>query len=196
MDAYAPPDDRRNRELLPEFEAYLDTDGQQVRPRPELLTLVQDDIRTVSMAPVDMVFSTSVYEHLEDIQGVTRALARQTSPDGIHVHYIDLRDHFFKYPFEMLCYSERAWRSWLNPTSNLNRCRLSDYQRVFGECFADVDVEILESDGAALRAVLPRLQPQFLTGDEEVDGATLICIVTHQPLVYQNIESNETPSSS
>ena len=26
---------------------------------------------------------------------------------------IDLRDHFFKYPFGMLCYSERSWRRLL-----------------------------------------------------------------------------------
>jgi len=150
------------------------------------MALVQGDIRQVSLSPVDIILSTSVYEHLDDIWGITRALARLTSPDGIHVHFIDLRDHFFKYPFEMLCYSERTWRSWLNPTSNLNRCRLPDYQRVFGENFADVDAEILESDAAALRAAHPRIRPQYLTGDEQFDAVTQVCIIARQPLIYRD----------
>jgi hypothetical protein len=181
VDAYAPPDDRQNRELLPEFKTYLSADGQRVQPCPEVITLIQDDIRQVTLSPVDVILSTSVYEHLEDIRGITLALARLTSPDGIHVHFIDMRDHFFKYPFEMLCYSERTWRMWLNPTSNLNRCRLPDYQQIFGEIFMDVDVEILESDDAALHAVRSRIQPQYLTGDDEMDATTQICIVACHP---------------
>ncbi len=183
VDAYAPPDDRQNRGLLPEFDPYLRADGHQVRPRPEVMTLVQGDIRQVTLSQVDIILSTSVYEHLDDLRGITRALARLTSPAGIHVHFIDLRDHFFKHPFEMLCYSERSWRLWLNPTSNLNRCRLPDYQQVFGENFMGVDVEILESDAAALLAVRARIRPRYLTGDEQIDAVTQVCIVARQPLL-------------
>jgi len=182
VDAYALPDDRQNRELLPAFEMYLSVDGQWVRPRAEVMTLVQGDIRQATLSPVEIIFSTSVYEHLEDIRELTRALARLTSPDGIQTHFIDLRDHFFKYPFEMLCYSERTWRLWLNPTSNLNRCRLPDYQRVFGESFVEANVEILESDAAALHAASARIQPQYLTGDDNIDAVTQICIIASQPL--------------
>jgi len=65
------------------------------------------------------------------VEGITRALARLTRPGGMHLHYVDMRDHFFKYPFEMLTYSKQTWQSWLNPTSNLNRYRIPDYRRAF-----------------------------------------------------------------
>lgn len=183
VDAYAPPDDRQNRGLLPEFDSYLRADGNRVLPRLEMMTLVQGDIRQASLSPVDIILSTSVYEHLADLGGITRALAHFTFPDGIHVHFIDLRDHFFKYPFEMLCYSERTWCLWLNPTSNLNRCRLPDYQQVFGENFTEVDLEILECDAVALQAARARIRPQYLTGDEQIDAVTQICVVARQPLI-------------
>jgi hypothetical protein len=75
---------------------------------------------------------------------------------------------------------------WLNPTSNLNRCRLPDYQQVFGENFMEVDVEILESDASALEAVRARVCPQYLTGDEQIDAVTQICVVARQPLTFGN----------
>jgi len=117
--------------------------GNTVLPRPEFLTLLQADIRDFDIhdfgtdqsepraprpAPCDLVFSRSVYEHLDDVEGITAALAGLTRPGGWHVHMIDLSDHFFKYPFEMLMYSEGTWQNWLNPTSNLNRMRYWDYE--------------------------------------------------------------------
>jgi hypothetical protein len=36
--------------------------------------------------------------------------AALTRPDGLHLHFVDLRDHFLKYPFEVLCYSEGVWK--------------------------------------------------------------------------------------
>ena len=60
-----------------------------------------------------------------------RRLARATVPGGEQFHFVDLRDHYFKYPFEMLCHSEKVWRGVLNPGSNLNRLRARDYERIF-----------------------------------------------------------------
>ncbi len=127
-DKYAPPDETHNREMFGAEEKYFHVEKRGLRPRPEYMTLLEADIRdqkvTVEMDPVDIVLSSSVYEHLEDVEGITRALAKLTKPDGIHIHYVDLRDHFFKYPFEMLRFSERTWHTWLNPSSNHNRYRL------------------------------------------------------------------------
>ena len=84
---------------------------------------------------VDMVLSSSVYEHLDDVEGITGALADLTRPDGLQIHYVDLRDHFFRYPLEMLRFSESTWRTWLNPSSNHNRYRLWNYRNAFEACF-------------------------------------------------------------
>ena len=113
------------------------------------MTLLESDIREIQSSekvePVDIVLSSSVYEHLDDVEGITRALAGLTKPDGIQIHFVDLRDHFFKYPFEMLRFSESAWRNWLNPSSNHNRYRLWDYRRVFESCFEQVEIEVLDA---------------------------------------------------
>lgn len=129
-DPFAIPDERMNRRLLPTFGQYLMRREGKVLANPDKITLVYQDVREVSprsLPPADLVLSSSVYEHLDDPKDVTRALARLTSPEGVHLHFVDLRDHYFKYPFEMLCYSENVWRRWLNPPSNLNRLRIWDY---------------------------------------------------------------------
>ncbi len=181
----APPDDEYNRGLLTEYPDTLFLEQGRPRPRPERMTLLQADIRTVHVSsdfpPADLVLSSSVYEHLEDVDGVTSALAALTRPDGLHLHYVDLRDHFFKYPFEMLSYPESIWRSWLNPTSNLNRFRLADYRRVFEKYFTQVEIQALERDTAAFEKARPRIRSEFMGGNLQEDAVTLILVVASQP---------------
>ena len=149
------------------------------------MTLLQGDIRdiqpSVEFQTVDVVVSSSVYEHLDDVDGITRALAGLTKPNGIQIHFVDLRDHFFKYPFEMLAYSENTWRGWLNPTSNHNRFRLWDYRRVFEKYFSKVDIQILQRDEAAFEKASPRLRPEFVSGNLHEDSVTLVLVTAAQP---------------
>ncbi len=188
-DRYATLDHRRNLDLLPEYGDYLARSQGEVLPRPEFITLLHDDIRQAAkvtrrgIQPVDIVLSTSVYEHLpgEEIDGITAALAALTKSDGIHLHIIDLRDHFFKYPFEMLTFPDRVWRNWLNPTSNLNRYRLQDYRRVFEQHFQYVEIRVMERDVAAFERARPRIRLEFLSGDANADAATLIRLFARPP---------------
>jgi hypothetical protein len=184
-DKYAPPDEPHNRRLFAAESQYFTIESRGLRPRPEWMTLLESDIREVQTSgkiePVDIVISSSVYEHLEDVKGITRALAGLTKPDGIQIHYVDLRDHFFKYPFEMLRFSESTWRRWLNPSSNHNRYRLWDYRRVFETCFENVEIEILSREEEAFRKVLPHLRPEFVSGNLEDDAVGLIQVVASRP---------------
>jgi hypothetical protein len=179
-DKLALPDPRHNLALLPVAQEYLFESRGQVIPRPEAMTLFQGDIceaaRDHLFAPAGLVLSSSVFEHLpgEELDDIVAALAALTTPDGSQVHFIDLRDHFFKYPFEMLTFSSKTWRRWLNPTSNLNRWRLPEYRRLFGTNFKKVEITILESDPAAFERVRRRIRPEFLVGDEQLQSATLI----------------------
>ena len=179
-------DKERNRELLSNYADYLDTKNDNVMPRPEFITLLHGDIREESIqsqiSEVDYVLSTSVYEHLDDVDGITRALAKLTSPQGVQLHFVDLRDHYFKYPFEMLAYSKNTWTNFLNPTSNLNRFRLTSYREVFDAYFQKVDIAILERLEDKFRATRSRIRPEFLTGDETVDSVTLIQVLAESPL--------------
>jgi len=182
---YAVPDHAHNAGLLPKYDRYLQMQDGRLWPRPESMTLLQADIRDVQlsddMPACDYVFTNCVYEHLDDVDGVTSALAGLTRADGLHIHYVDLRDHFFKYPFEMLTYSERTWRGWLNPTSNHNRFRLWDYRRAFEKYFAEVEIDILERDQAAFQKAEGRIRPEFLSGNPQDDSVTLIMVQASQP---------------
>lgn len=174
-------DHSSNLALVPSFEEYLKVENGQVIPNPQVLTLLHGDIRrlavTEQIQPVDYVFSNSVYEHLGDVEGITAALAHMSSSEALHLHFVDLRDHFFKYPFEMLCYSQEVWQHWLDPTSHHNRFRLNDYLRAFQHYFRRVEIFVLESDLPAFLRIKPRIRPEFLTGDDEVDSVTLIKII-------------------
>lgn len=178
-------DRERNLELLPVYGDYLVMQGGDVKPRREFITLLHGDItnRTIQsqILPADCVLSTSVYEHLDGVEAITHALAALTKPDGIHIHFVDLRDHYFKYPFEMLRFSESIWRNWLNPTSNHNRYRLWDYRRAFEESFGKVEIEVLERDEDAFRRLQPRIRPEFISGKIEDDSVTLIRVIASKP---------------
>jgi hypothetical protein len=178
-------DHKRNLELLPKYADYLVMDNGDVQPRSEFITLLHGDIRDgmlkKQIAHVDFVLSTSVYEHLEDVDGITSALADLTTSQGIHLHFVDLRDHYFKYPFEMLTYSSRIWKSFLNPTSNLNRLRLMDYKRIFDKHFKKANIHVIEHLKEEFETVQGRVRPEFKTGDLSVDSVTLIQVLASEP---------------
>ena len=115
------------------------------------------------------------------MEGITKSLATLTKPEGIQLHYVDLRDHFFKYPFEMLCYSKKIWYGWLNPSSNHNRFRIWDYRQVFDHYFDNVEIIITERDQATFKAARPRILPEFISGNLDDDSVTLIKVIARKP---------------
>ena len=180
-DKYAPADEAHNRQMFAPEEKYFVVQKEGLRPRPEWITLLEADIRdeqvTNQIKPVDFVISSSVYEHVDDVEGVTHALAGLTKPEGIQIHYIDLRDHFFKYPFEMLRFSGNTWRRWLNPSTNHNRYRLWNYRDAFKACFEQVEIEVLSREEEAFRKLLPRIHPEFVSGNIDEDAAGVILLI-------------------
>jgi SAM-dependent methyltransferase len=188
-DKYAPPDEVHNQRVFASEEKYFFMEKEGLRPRPEWITLLEADIRdaqaTKQIEPVDFVISSSVYEHLDDVEGITRALANLTKPDGLHIHYVDLRDHYFKYPFEMLRFSEHTWRTWLNPSTNHNRYRLWNYRDAFKSCFAQVEIKILTREEDAFRKLLPRIRPEFVSGNLEEDAVGVILLIASKPFMNE-----------
>jgi hypothetical protein len=174
----ARPDERANLALLPEFEKYLTHSLGKTRPRDEWMTLLQGDIRLLAaertIRKADIVCSSSVFEHLVDPDGILTALNTVTHENGAHLHYIDLRDHFFKFPFEMLTFTENMWKTWLNPTSHLNRWRLPAYQSLFARQFGNVNITVLERNTTAWSDISERVLSEFKTGDPQVDAVTQI----------------------
>ena len=179
VDPYARPARDANLALARRGSPYLTASGGEVVPVPEYLTVVNAPVGKYladGVPPVDVVLSNSVLEHVDDVAETVPLLARATSPQGRQFHFVDMRDHFFRYPFEMLCYVDRVWRGVLNPGSNLNRLRAWDYERIFSASFPKVAVRALASDLAAFRKARPRIRPEFLSGDEAQDAVTRIFV--------------------
>ena len=179
-------DKERNLELFPNYANYLFVENNDVKPRSEFITLLHGDIRDNSIqrqvSPVDLVLSTSVYEHLDDVDGITHALSKLTAPQGVHLHYVDLRDHYFKRPFEMLTFSETIWKNLLNPTSNLNRYRLPSYKSIFEKFFKKIDVTVLAREEDKFSEAVHRIRSEFLSGDGSIDSTTLIQVFADRPV--------------
>ena len=180
QDPYAPVRSRRNRHIPVELigRYFRKKDGDWV-PNGVQLVHVRQDLPSYSFEnpeSADIVFSRSVLEHVVDAEAVVAACARLTRMGGLNIHLINLQDHVFAYPFEMLCYSKRTWDKWLNPGSNLNRLRTQDYAAIFRRHFSSMDVTIVESLKEEFHRVRSRIRPEFLTGDDEIDSAAIIRI--------------------
>lgn len=117
----------------------------------------------------DIVVSKSVLEHVADLGRLAEAIREILRDDGVSTHSVDIRDHYRRYPFEMLCYSERTWRRYLNASNNLNRLRLPDYRSIFSAHFRSVTIEPFHWLPDEFQAVKDRIRPEFLTGDDEID---------------------------
>ncbi len=183
---FARPDDRHNLSLQRRYAKYICTVRGAPRPNPVHMRLIEADVRRLpspeSSEGFDLVVSNSVYEHVDDVAGVTKALAGWTRAGGIQIHFVDLRDHYFKYPFEMLTFSERNWQRFLNPTSNHNRLRMWDYRRIFEANFSEVNVDVFARDESAFARVRRRLRPEFVSGDVAEDSVTLIWVTAAKPI--------------
>ncbi len=182
VDLFAPVNNSRNRKFYNKFGEYLILNNNKVIPNSKYITLLQGDIIDLAKnIEVDIALSNSVYEHLDDIDAITKALAVCTVSGGSQLHFIDLKDHFPNDPFRMLTFSEKTWKNWLNPTSHHNRHRLWDYQNTFTKYFKDVDIKVLEREIEPLEKLRDQIKPEFLSGDIEQDSVTLISVLVSNP---------------
>ena len=178
-DRFARPSQRRNARWVSAAPEYFSPARGVGRPDGQRLRLLHGDIRRKAEGcepAFDVVLSSSVFEHLDDVEGISAALASLTRPGGIHLHYVDVRDHFFRLPFEMLTFSETAWRRFLNPGSNLNRLRPWQYQAIFQRWFRQVRLQVVQPELEAFRHARRRIRPEFLSGDDAQDSAGVILI--------------------
>jgi len=130
-------------------------------------------------ASVDLLLSASVFEHLRNPAAVIAESGRIVRPGGWMIHTVDMRDHYFRYPLEMLKYSPGQWAALTTQEGGSgyqNRLRLNQWLELLDknsfvtEC---LPVEMLDEHLARER---PFLHPDFA----KLDDATLrvgICIL-------------------
>ncbi len=116
-------------------------------------------------ASIDLVLSNSVLEHVSGMDDLAQDLCRVLAPGGAMLHLVDYRDHYFRYPYHHLLWSDAVWDRWLNP-GDLPRWRIRDHV----ECFErhGLHVEILRASplAAEFEKVRTRIHPRFRTYDE------------------------------
>ena len=186
VDPYARVKEETNLALAQRETPFLSIEDGQVIPNKEWITIDPNFLQVVTLSEhdkIDFIFSSSVLEHVSNPDELVRDLSRMTHPEGLNVHFIDLRDHFFKYPFEMLCHSDRVWSRFLNPTSNLNRQRVWDYEDIFRRYFQKVELEIFEREFAKFEKAKRRIRPEFVSGEIEADCATRLKVKASLPLI-------------
>lgn len=135
---------------------------------------------------VDLAISHSVLEHVRDPKAVMQFCLQWLKPGGITHHIVDLRDHNlrFRYPFEMLTFSDQLWARWFDLSGgfHLNRWRVPAYLQAVRESgFVDVGYDVLLRDEAALKAVLPRVNCRFRSMEEKTLAILCISLFGHKP---------------
>ncbi len=111
---------------------------------------------------LDFCFSRVVFEHVSDVPGTSRFLARAMKPGGVMLHEIGLQDHddLSHIHFEFLRHSPEEWAA-LNKSTNL--WRVNDFVDLWEEL--GFTVEVLKRD---VRPVPPeRLHPHWRDYREE-----------------------------
>ncbi len=110
---------------------------------------------------VDIVFSHAVLEHVYDLDELLRALRKYLKQTACMIHSVDYRDHFNKYPFHFLQFSDTTWRRFLNP-GDLTRHRISDHIRSFQRNGFSVEVLEKKLDSNSYERIKNHIHRDFL----------------------------------
>lgn len=135
---------------------------------------------------VDVIFSHSVLEHVRLPHAVLAESYRILRPAGWLISGIDLRDHFFRYPWEMLKYSTRQWNALTTRSGGsgyMNRWRAGDWERELETNGFLVRMQRRESFDAAILDERPLLDPQFQHLPDDELMTSKIVIAAQKPAV-------------
>lgn len=131
---------------------------------------------------VDLILSTSVLEHLRAPEVVLDESLRILKPGGWMIHLVDLRDHFFRYPFEMLKYSPRMWKfltTRCGGSGYQNRWRLPHWTAALDKRGFRTQLFPQTVLYEEMKKERPFFQPEFLGFSDEA-LATVVAILVSQ----------------
>jgi len=194
VDLYATAlSNREHQSILKEDCARLELSWDEVVTRVQVLT---GDITSLPIPPLearpDVVISSAVLEHTLDPRRVLGTCWEWLKPGGRASHQIDLRDHVFESPFEMLTFSESTWQRWLCPKRGffLNRWRLPEYVEAMERVgFVNIGYQVLQQDETALQAILPRLNERFREFSPDMLSVLVVHLYGEKPM---ETDANDT----
>ena len=172
------PNEVANRTAYSKHPDFFNQENGRIIPKKKHISVHHCDIldEPPLFEPVDLLLSSSVLEHVPNLETILKSLNTLIKSDGAQLHRVDLSDHIRNYPFEMLTYSEYVWKNFLNPPSNLNRLRLWDYENVFTDLFSKVELNIEGRNLEEFRNYKQKILPEFLSGSDVNDSVIGISI--------------------
>lgn len=108
----------------------------------------------------DLILSCAVLEHVKYPDQFFVSMKNVLRPAGTMVHIVDYRDHFFKYPYFFLMFSDAVWNNLLSP-GDLFRWRLDDHLAACERAGMHVRVGRQSSLSSEFAKVANRLQTRF-----------------------------------
>jgi SAM-dependent methyltransferase len=122
---------------------------------------------------VDILLSHVALEYIKDIKKVFCEQFRIVRPGGCILHIVDLRDHYFKYPFEMLTFSNFLWKNVLTRLNRgggyQNRLRVDDYMRIIqGTGFSNLQWYPLSSNIENYQKIKSRIHADFANREDKM----------------------------
>ncbi len=161
FEPFVPLDPERDTSLLTECARRHALAADALTARVQRRT----SLDSIADASIDLILSNSVLEHVGDMDALARDLRRVLALGGAMLHLVDYRDHFFRYPYHHLLWSEDVWQRWLNP-GDLPRWRISDHIAVFERTGLRVETLAATPLTGEFTKVRPRIHPRFATYDE------------------------------
>lgn len=118
------------------------------------------NIEELKPKSIDLIFSNAVLEHVTDLPNLIAKLHRVLKDDGAMIHLVDYGDHFRKYPYHFLQFSEKIWNLFLNP-GDLPRYRLYHHLEICEQNGFLVTVIEKKSDYVAFSKIKNHIHNEF-----------------------------------
>jgi len=142
-----------------------------IKPQTEQLV---NRISKLDTQKYHLILSNSVLEHVENPELLFHDLKNVLSIDGKMLHIVDYRDHFFKYPYFFLMFSDKIWNKWLNP-GDLFRWRLDDHILLVDKTNLKIKIIYKKTELDKLKQINHKIIKKFYSKkDWEVLEAVLI----------------------
>lgn len=130
-------------------EKFLFSSAKKHNLPPTKLKDIVRRVKNLSDIPndsVDIILSNSVLEHVSNLNSLSSQCFQKCKAGGIMGQIVDLRDHFFKYPYHFLTFKKKTWDRFLNP-GDLPRWRLNDILSALSAAkFSNKIIEFEKSD--------------------------------------------------
>jgi SAM-dependent methyltransferase len=143
------------------------------RTAASLSAMVQrhTNFNAIADGSIDLVLSGSVLEHVSDPCSLFSNLDRVLAPNGVMLHLVDYRDHFFKYPYHFLQFRKEVWNRWLNP-GDFPGWRVYDHLEQLAAAGFSVQVLAETQDANAFAEIAEQVSQDYRRHDERLKTTT------------------------